>query len=162
MSHEKSIVLEGFTGNKDIDDVSIRGIAAYHDAAQGRQRGKYSVYVVKSEDIVFCHLGDLGHELSKSQVDEMGAVHALFVPVGGIYTIGPEQARKVMGSIRPRMTVPMHYKLLGMSATFDGLSDVEDSIRGGDSIRRLDGPSFTIDKRDLQERALTVVPKLDS
>jgi len=162
VSHEKSIVLEGFTGNKDIDDVSIRGIAAYHDAAQGRQRGKNSVYVVKFEDIVFCHLGDLGHELSKSQVDEMGAVHVLFVPVGGIYTIGPEQARKVMGSIKPRMTVPMHYKLLGMSATFDGFSAVEDFIRGGDSIRRLDGPSFTIDKRDVQQRTLIVVPKLHS
>jgi len=57
--HEKSLVLEGFTGVKQIDNVSVRGIAAYHDTAHGGQRGKNSVYTVRFDDTMFCHLGDL-------------------------------------------------------------------------------------------------------
>ena len=158
--HETSIVLEEFTGVKQIDNVSVRGISAFHDTVQGGQRGKNSIYTVRFEDFTFCHLGDLGHELSQLQVTKIGSVDILFVPVGGFYTIGPQQARKVMESIKPRITVPMHYKLPGMSATFNSLSMVEDFIRGDDNVKRLDGPSFTTSKTDLQEKALIIVPKL--
>ncbi len=157
--HEKSVVLEGFTGVKQIDNVSIRGVSAFHDTAQGGQRGKNSIYTVRFDDTMFCHLGDLGHELSESQVGEIGAVDVLFILVGGFYTIGPQQARKVMESIRPRITVPMHYKLPRMSATFDALSTVEGFIQADDNVKRLDGPSFTISKTDLQEKAAMIVPR---
>jgi PAS domain S-box-containing protein len=66
--------------------------------------------------LVFCHLGDIGQMLSPSQIIEVGSVDVLFIPVGGFYTIGPEQARKVMESLKSRITVPMHYRLPGMSA----------------------------------------------
>ena len=160
VKHEKSVILQGFTGTKQIDNVSIRGVSAFHDTAQGGQRGKNSIYTVRFEEIVFCHLGDLGHELSQSRVREIGAVDVLFIPVGGFYTIGPEQARKVMESIKPKVTVTMHYRLPGMSAIFNTLSTVEDFIRGDDNVRRLDGPSFTISKTDLQEKAVIIVPRL--
>jgi len=87
-------------------------------------------------------------------------VDLLFIPVGGFYTIGPRQARKMMESIKPKATVPMHYKLPGMSATFNALSTVEDFIHADDNVKRLDGPSFTIGKTDLQEKAVIIVPKL--
>jgi len=161
VKHDKSVVLEGFTGTRQIDSVSIRGVATFHDDAQGGKRGRNSVYVVGLDDITFCHVGDLGQALSTSQLSEMGAVDVLFVPVGGFYTIGPEEARKVMGSLKPRITVPMHYRMHGMSATFDKLSTVEDFVRKGDNAKRLDGPSFTVTKADLAEKAQIVIPKLD-
>lgn len=84
----------------------------------------------------------------------------LFLPVGGFYTVGPEQARKVMESVKPRITVPMHYRLPGMSSTFDALSTVEDFVRRDDNVRRLDGPLFTIGRVDLPEKAQIIIPKL--
>ncbi len=48
-----------------------------------------------------------------------------------------------------------------MSATFDKLSTVEDFVRKGDNAKRLDGPSFTVTKADLAEKAQIVIPKLD-
>jgi len=159
--HDRSVVLEGFTGTKQIDSVSIRGVATFHDDAQGDKRGRNSVYIVGLDDITFCHLGDLGQALSPSQIGEIGAVDILFVPVGGFYTIGPEEARKVMDSLKPGMTVPMHYRMHGMSATFDKLSTVEDFVRKSDNAKRLDGPSFTVTKADLAEKAQIVIPKLD-
>jgi L-ascorbate metabolism protein UlaG (beta-lactamase superfamily) len=154
VKHWKSVVLEGFTGSRRIDNVSIKGVATFHEEVQGSERGKNSVYVVGLDDISFCHLGDLGHELSSSQVDEIGQVDALFLPVGGFYTIGHEEARKVMEALRPRMTVPMHYRLHGMSSTFNVLSGVEEFLRAGDNVKRLEGRGFVVKKADLPEKGV--------
>ena len=98
--------------------------------------------------------------LSPSQISEIGLVDVLFLPVGGSYTIGPEQARRVMESLKPKITVPMHYRLPGMSATFNALSTVEDFIRRDDNVKKLDGPTFTVTKADLPEKPIIIRPKL--
>jgi len=158
--HEKSITLEGFTGARQIDNMSIRGVATFHDDAQGSKRGRNSVYIIRFDELTFCHLGDLGHELSPSQTSEVGSVEVLFLPIGGFYTIGPGQARKVMESLKPRITVPMHYRLPGMSATFNALSTVEDFIHRDDNLKRLDSARFTVGRADLPGKPLIIVPKL--
>jgi len=160
VKHVKSIVLEGFTGRRQIDNVPVRGIATFHDDAQGGKRGKNSVYVVGLDDINFCHLGDLGQALSASQVSEAGSVDVLFLPVGGIYTIGPDEARRIMEAVGPKIAVPMHYRMAGMSATFDKLSTIDDFLRRDDNVRKLSGPSFTVTKADLLGKMQIIVPKL--
>jgi L-ascorbate metabolism protein UlaG (beta-lactamase superfamily) len=47
--------------------------------------------------------------------------------------------KKVMEALKPRITVPMHYRHPGMSTTFNVLSGVEDFIRQGDNVKRLEG-----------------------
>jgi L-ascorbate metabolism protein UlaG (beta-lactamase superfamily) len=158
--HEKSVVLEGFMGTKQVENVSIKGIATFHDDSHGSKRGRNSVYVVGLDQLLFCHLGDLGHTLSPSQIDDIGSIDVLFIPVGGFYTIDPVQARKVMESLKPRITVPMHYKLPGMSATFNALSTVGEFIHTDDNLKRLDTSRFTISNSDLPERPVIMVPKL--
>jgi len=160
VSHEKRIVMEAFTGTRQIDDVSIKGVLAFHDDSQGSKRGRNSVYVVHFEDVVFCHLGDLGHELTSSQVSEIGSVDVLFLPIGGFFTIDPEQAREVMESLKPRIAVPMHYRAPGMSAMFSALKKVEDFLRPDDNVRKLEGPTFTVTKTELPEKRVIIVPKL--
>jgi L-ascorbate metabolism protein UlaG (beta-lactamase superfamily) len=80
---------------------------------------------------VFCHLGDLGHELSEEQVKAIGPVDVLMVPVGGIYTLNGDGAKKVVGQLKPRLYVlPMHYgtkvymDLPGPDEFLDGQKDV--------------------------------------
>ena len=92
----------------------IRTMGTYHDAMNGMQRGKNSVFVVEADGLVFCHLGDLGHELTPEQVKAIGKVDVLMVPVGGIYTINGETAKKVVAQLKPRLyVVPMHYAVPG-------------------------------------------------
>jgi L-ascorbate metabolism protein UlaG (beta-lactamase superfamily) len=160
VSHENSVVMKAFTGTKQIDDVPIRGVATFHDDSQGSKRGRNSVYVVNFEDVGFCHLGDLGHGLSSSQVNEIGSTDVLFLPVGGFFTIGPGQAREVMESLKPRIAVPMHYRAPGMSIMFRPLKKVEDFVKSDDNVRRLDGPTFTVSKADFPEKRVIIVPRL--
>jgi len=160
VSHKRSIILEGFTGMARIGSVSVKGIATFHDEVQGGKRGKNSIYLVGLDGISFCHLGDLGHKLFASKAKEIGPVNVLFLPVGGFYTIGPKQARKVMKSLKPKVTLPMHYRLPGMSDAFNGLSTLEDFIRREDNVKTLKTPSFTVSRENLPKKALIIVAKL--
>jgi L-ascorbate metabolism protein UlaG (beta-lactamase superfamily) len=160
VSHEGSTIMEAFTGTRQIDDISIKGVLAYHDDSQGSKRGRNSIYAVHFEDVAFCHLGDLGHELTSSQVNEIGSVDVLFLPVGGFFTIGPKEARKVMESLNPKVAVPMHYRAPGMSIMFRALKKVEDFTRPEDNVRKLEGPTFTVTKAQLPEKRVIIVPRL--
>lgn len=134
---EKGRVFVGVSGGPDgkrgdwarvdekIKTTRVRTVALYHDAAMGMTRGKNAAWVVEADGLVVCHLGDLGHELSPDQVKAIGEVDVLLVPVGGIFTVNGEQAKKVVDQIRPkRFVVPMHYGVAG----FDDLAGPEEFL----------------------------------
>ncbi|HJX04945.1 MAG TPA: MBL fold metallo-hydrolase, partial [Thermoplasmata archaeon] len=52
--------------------------------------------------------------LDESQADKISEVDFLFVPVGDVFTIGPQTAKAVIESVRPRVAVPMHYRVPGL------------------------------------------------
>lgn len=115
-------------GEYEIEGISIIGISSFHDSEKGEKRGKNVIYLIEVDDIRLCHLGDLGHTLSKSQIDVIGEIDVLMVPVGGDFTIGPKDAEKVVQDIDPKVIIPMHYKKPGMSDTFSGLETAEPFI----------------------------------
>ncbi|MGB7570266.1 MAG: MBL fold metallo-hydrolase, partial [Methanothrix sp.] len=75
------------------------------------------------DGIRICHLGDLGHILSPSQISEIGPVDLLFLPVGGRYTIDSKGADEVMRQIHPALVVPMHYRTCGLGFELDGVDE---------------------------------------
>jgi L-ascorbate metabolism protein UlaG (beta-lactamase superfamily) len=66
--------------------------------------------VIEAEGRRLCHLGDLGHILSTAQIEEIGSIDILMIPVGGTYTITAQEAQQVIRLIKPRVSIPMHYK----------------------------------------------------
>ena len=97
-------------GEYEIANTLIIGMATFHDKEEGRQRGKNTVYVIEVDEVSVCHLGDLGHVLTAQQVEEIGNVDVLLVPVGGVSTINATSAAEVVRQIEPKAVVPMHYK----------------------------------------------------
>lgn len=97
-------------GEYEIQDVLIDGVQTYHDGNQGKQSGKNTVYVVEIEDLVICHLGDIGHVLTDKQIESIGAVDVLFVPAGGGPIITQEQAAELIAQIEPSIIVPMQFR----------------------------------------------------
>jgi L-ascorbate metabolism protein UlaG (beta-lactamase superfamily) len=97
-------------GEYEIKGVNIMGIAAYHDQEQGKKRGRNTIYVIGMDGLSLCHLGDLGHTLTQAQVQDMGNVDILMIPVGGCFTIDAAQAAEVVSMLEPRIVLPMHYK----------------------------------------------------
>jgi L-ascorbate metabolism protein UlaG (beta-lactamase superfamily) len=105
---EQVFVIDG-PGDYEVNGVLISGVRTYHDKQKGAERGVNTAYVIHIDEVAFCHLGDLGHELTQAQVEEIGVVDVLFVPVGGGETISPAEAVQVISQIEPRVVIPMHY-----------------------------------------------------
>jgi L-ascorbate metabolism protein UlaG (beta-lactamase superfamily) len=106
---------------RTISDIQIMGIPAYHDAAHGERRGAMVLYKFISDEVTFCHLGDLGHELDEKTIQQIGKIDILFIPVGGNYTIDAEQAWRVVQALKPKITIPMHYRIEGLSIPVAGV-----------------------------------------
>lgn len=108
---DDSFVIRG-PGEYERKGISVRGIASFHDDQEGAERGFNTMYLIKAEDLTICHLGDLGQKaLDDEQVQAIGNVDVLLIPVGGTYTIDAKQATHVIAQIEPKIVVPMHYKI---------------------------------------------------
>jgi L-ascorbate metabolism protein UlaG (beta-lactamase superfamily) len=126
-------LVEG-SGTKTAKGIQFRGIAAYHDATQGTQRGPNTIFCFTIDDIKLCHLGDLGHVLSPEQIAEIGAVDILFVPVGGFYTIDAPVASQVCDQLKPKVVIPMHFRTPRCAYPIAG---VEDFLKDKENVRRV-------------------------
>lgn len=106
---------------RSISDIEIKGIESFHDEKQGAKRGKNIIFHFTIDGIKFCHLGDLGHDIDDETVSKIGEVDILFIPVGGTFTVDDRQAWKVIKKIKPKIIVPMHYKIGGLSLPIAGI-----------------------------------------
>jgi L-ascorbate metabolism protein UlaG (beta-lactamase superfamily) len=130
--------------DKTIDDVHIRSVGVYHDAAQGMERGLTTVFVVEVDGMRIVHLGDLGHLLSKKQIAQIGPVDVLMIPVGGVYTINGSEAKEVVAQLKPRYYIlPMHYG----TPVFEDLLPPNEFLDEVPSknIKRLPGNKLTVE-----------------
>ena len=121
---ERIFPIEG-PGEYEVSGVMIAGVRTFHDKHKGAELGNNTAYVIHLDDVVFCHLGDLGHELTTHQLDEIGNVDVLFIPVGGGETIGPSEAVSVISQLEPRIVIPMHYALPGQRSFANDLAGVD-------------------------------------
>ncbi len=105
-------------GEYEISDVLITGVSAYHDNERGKQLGRNTMYVIHMDDIMICHLGDLGHNLQEEQLEAVADADILLIPISGQHTLNAAQAAEVISQVEPRIVIPMHYHPLG-----EGLPD---------------------------------------
>src|SRR5713226_8071231 len=96
-------------GEYEISDVLITGVPSYHDAKRGAERGRNTIYVIHMDDLVICHLGDLGHTLQEEQLEEVADADILLVPISGQSTLNGAQAAEVISQVEPHIIIPMHY-----------------------------------------------------
>ena len=136
-------------GSRNVKGVSVRGIVAYHDDVRGEKRGRMNLFRFTMEGVVFCHLGDLGHLLSQEQVEELGRVDVLFVPVGGVFTIDGAQAQQLVRMIRPKVAVPMHFRVGGLSLSIHNADEFLEGLPEERVVRV--GNEVEFEKEELPE-----------
>jgi L-ascorbate metabolism protein UlaG (beta-lactamase superfamily) len=125
-------------GIYEANDILIYGYETYHDDQKGALRGKNTIYELHIEDYVILHLGDLGHELSRQTLEKVADVDVLMLPIGGVYTIDPKIASKVIGSIEPDVVIPMHYQVpeLTLPETLKSVEDFLKEVGAEDTVTR--------------------------
>ncbi len=131
---------------RNVSDIEIRGVDSFHDEARGAKRGNNIMYKFTMDGVIFCHLGDLGHDLDEESVQKIGEVDILFVPIGGTFTVDDKQAWNVINKIKPKIIVPMHYKIGGLSLPIAGI----DPFLGQTNYKVIHvGNEIDIEKEDL-------------
>jgi L-ascorbate metabolism protein UlaG (beta-lactamase superfamily) len=117
--HKNHCYVEGISGDfkeingpgeYEISGVMTLGLPTFHDAEHGALRGKNTVYLFEIDELMVCHLGDLGHPLTSEQTSRLDSVDILLVPVGGGTTIDAVQAAHCARVLEPKIVIPMHYK----------------------------------------------------
>ena len=124
---EYSCYIKGL-GEFSSDCIDVKGIASYHDEEKGALRGPNNIYTYKIDKVRICHLGDLGHLLTKEEILDIGRVDILMIPVGGLYTIDAQNAAKVVEQIDPQIVIPMHYKTEVLPEDFGAIDEVDKFI----------------------------------
>ena len=109
-------------GEYEIGTVFITAIATYADGKRGATRGLNTVFTFSFDSLTVCHLGRLGHVPTQSQVEDLGTVDILLVPVGGVGSLSPAQASEVISLFEPSFVIPMYYKIPGLQVKLGTLS----------------------------------------
>ena len=128
-------------GEYEIAGVQISAIKTFHDKNNGTERGKNLVMLIVMDGLHILHLGDICHKLTESQIEKVGSVDVLMVPVGGTYTLDADGAMEMVKEVQPSYVVPIHYKT--NLTKIEGLSTLENFMEknklpvAGESVHKI-------------------------
>jgi L-ascorbate metabolism protein UlaG (beta-lactamase superfamily) len=137
------------TGVHEAHGIVFRGVESFHDDQKGGKRGKNTIFTFDMERIHLAHLGDLGEALTPPQAAALAEVEVVFLPVGGFYTIGAEEAAALVKSLpRVRVALPMHFKTDRLPAEFP-IAPVDNFARRMQNVRRIGSSEVTLTRATL-------------
>jgi L-ascorbate metabolism protein UlaG (beta-lactamase superfamily) len=142
------------SGKRSVHGIEFNGIPTFHDTSSGNERGENIIFSFTVDGITICHLGDLGHALSQDEVEAIGAVDLLLLPVGGFYTIDSEAASEIARRLNPSIVIPMHFKTGKCELP---ITPVEEFTRGKARVKVMDSSEISLDKSDLPKETEIIV-----
>lgn len=89
----------------------ISTLETFHDPEGGKLRGENTIHILETKHLRAAHFGDTGCQLTPAQLAELRGLDVAMIPVGGFYTIGPEEAKALIDEIQPKVVIPMHYRM---------------------------------------------------
>jgi L-ascorbate metabolism protein UlaG (beta-lactamase superfamily) len=101
-------VIDG-AGEFEIGGVFITAVQTAGGGKKTKDKTRNTLYVFDYEGITVAHLGDLQEVPTQSEVEALGTVNVLLVPVGGGSSLNAAKAAEVVSVIEPNLVIPMHY-----------------------------------------------------
>ncbi len=142
------------TGTFNVRGIEIKGIPSYHDDNAGKQRGPNIIFCLNVDGMRLCHLGDLGHQLTESQLSEIGEVDVLLSPMAGGYTIDAATATNLVSQLKPRVVIPMHFRNSKCDYPVTG---VDEFLKNKNNVTILDNSEVEFKKGEMPENQIIVL-----
>ena len=138
-------------GEYEVKKVFIQGIPAKS------KQGKITIYTIEVEGIRISHLSELSQaDLTPTQLEKLGNIDILMVPVGDVYTLSATQAAEIINQIQPHIAIPMCYSIPNLKLKLNKL-DTFLEIMGQREI--VPQPKLLVKKKDIPENFKIVVLK---
>jgi L-ascorbate metabolism protein UlaG (beta-lactamase superfamily) len=117
----------------------------------GTERHGNSIFIFELANLCIAHLGHLHHTLTQSQLDEIGRVDVVLVPVDGSLTLDLDGMVEVLQALKAPLMIPMHY--------FSSLTLSRFLARAGESwdVEVSDTPSILVSKTSLPAKPKVLV-----
>ena len=131
-------------------DVLIYNVPVHQRGVPGYLRG--SGFVFEMDGLCIFHTGDVGEPFNEDQLQLIGHVDVVLLPISGSYTMSPENAKKVVEQLKPKIAVPMHY--------YHNMSLIERFTDGPYAVRFLNTNTFTVSKDTLPSHLEIIIPKV--
>jgi L-ascorbate metabolism protein UlaG (beta-lactamase superfamily) len=129
-------------------DVRVRSVATNIRTwdGDGTERHGNSIFIFEVAALCIAHLGHLHHTLNQQQLNEIGRVDVVLVPVDGTYTLDVEGMLEVIKALKAPLMIPMHYF---SSYT---LNRFLDRARSDYDVEIADTPSVVLSKATLPSK----------
>lgn len=114
-------VIDG-AGEFEIGGVFITAVQTAGGGKKAKDKSRNTLYVFDYEGITVAHLGDLLEVPTQSEVEALGTVNVLLIPVGGGSSLNAAKAAEVVSVIEPNLVVPMHYATDAAKLKLDPIS----------------------------------------
>jgi L-ascorbate metabolism protein UlaG (beta-lactamase superfamily) len=95
-------------------EFEVRGVTVH-----GLPAGAVTIMRIVIDEICVAALGRLDRQLTEDEVDELGRVDVLAVPVGGVDALSAVAATQVVNAIAPAIVIPVRYRSGGVAGTGD-------------------------------------------
>ena len=91
-------------------DVRVRNVPTNIRTFEGgTERHGNSIFIFEIANLCIVHLGHLHHTLTQQQLNEIGRVDIVMVPVDGSYTLDLDGMVEVLHALKAPLMIPMHY-----------------------------------------------------
>lgn len=135
-------------GEYDLKGVTVAGIPLK------QEEKNVSVFLIESEDIRVLNLTHIKDwNMREEEIEALGEIDILILPVGGNTVLSASQAAKVVNEIEPKIVIPSHYKMPDLIFDLDAVEKFIKEMGG----KKEDMEKLTIKKKDLLEEGTKVV-----
>ena len=112
-----SQLLDG-PGEFEIGGVFITGVPSPRQSIEEKRN---TIYVYNYNGVNVAHVGELDKVPTQTQIDKLGTVHVLLLPVGGNDVLNPSQASELISMIEPSIVIPMMYEEKGLKYEYESV-----------------------------------------
>jgi L-ascorbate metabolism protein UlaG (beta-lactamase superfamily) len=142
-------------GEYEVKNIYFYGFPVPRDNKGDKTKGYSTAFLIEGDDLKILYVGDAGvKNISNEQLEEIGDIDIMLVPVGGTDTLDAEDAEKLVRQIDPRIVIPMHYSVPKLKIKLDGVEKFLKEIGSG---KKEVLPKYVVKKKDIPEEGTEVV-----
>lgn len=127
-----------------------------HDDADGAKRGMCNVTFFTAGKCRIVHMGDIGRLPAEKEYEKLQGTDVMLIPCGGYFTIDARQAAEIVDTVKPKLTILMHYR--DGSRGYDVTADIQDIVKAFRHVERRPETSVIFDEDDIPSGIITLNP----
>jgi L-ascorbate metabolism protein UlaG (beta-lactamase superfamily) len=141
-------------GEFEIGSVFITGVQMDGQGKKAEEKPRNTLYVFDYMGITVAHLGDLRSVPPQNEIEALGTVHIVLVPVGGGSGLNAAKAAEIVSLLEPNIVIPMHFNTPAVKVPLDRLDKFlkEMGLHEAETL-----PSLKVTKSNLPEETKVIV-----